>query len=92
MKKSYFRALFTSTYFRSCSLYVNREVLRVVAKHAKEGEMEENETSRKIIGAAIEVHRVLGHGLLESAYEMGLEKELYNPQQYLDHIPTISIA
>jgi len=38
--------------------------------------MEENEISRKIIGAAIEVHKVLGPGLLESAYEMGLEREL----------------
>ena len=76
MKKSYFRALFTSTYFRSCSLYVNREVLRVVAKHAKEGVMEENEISRKIIGAAIEVHRVPGHGVLESAYEMKRNKTI----------------
>ena len=38
--------------------------------------MNENEISRKIIGAAIEVHKVLGPGLLESAYEMGLEREL----------------
>jgi GxxExxY protein len=38
--------------------------------------MEENEISRKIIGAAIEVHKVLGPGLLESAYEMGLEREM----------------
>lgn len=38
--------------------------------------MEENEISRKVIGAAIEVHKVLGPGLLESAYEMSLEREL----------------
>jgi len=38
--------------------------------------MNENEISRKIIGAAIEVHKVLGPGLLESAYEMCLEREL----------------
>ena len=37
---------------------------------------EENEISRKIIGATIEVHKVLGPGLLESAYEIGLEREL----------------
>ncbi|WP_242203976.1 GxxExxY protein [Aestuariivivens insulae] len=30
--------------------------------------MNENELSKKIIGAAIEVHKVLGPGLLESAY------------------------
>ena len=28
-----------------------------------------NDLSEKIIGAAIEVHRILGPGLLESAYE-----------------------
>lgn len=38
--------------------------------------MHENEISRQIIGAALEVHRVLGPGLLESAYEMSLEQEL----------------
>ena len=32
-----------------------------------------NERSRQIIGAAIEVHRVLGPGLLESVYEMCLK-------------------
>ena len=31
--------------------------------------MDINELSRKIIGAAIEVHKALGPGLLESAYE-----------------------
>jgi GxxExxY protein len=38
--------------------------------------MNENEISRQVIGAALEVHRVLGPGLLESAYEMSLEYEL----------------
>ena len=31
--------------------------------------MDINELSNKIIGAAIEVHKTLGPGLLESAYE-----------------------
>lgn len=31
--------------------------------------MNENELSNRIIGAAIEVHRRLGPGLLDSAYE-----------------------
>ncbi|MGE0772937.1 MAG: GxxExxY protein [Cyclobacteriaceae bacterium] len=38
--------------------------------------MEENELSYKIIGAAIELHRNLGPGLLESVYETALAHDL----------------
>jgi GxxExxY protein len=38
--------------------------------------VDENQCSRLIIGAAIEVHRHLGPGLLESAYERALAHEL----------------
>lgn len=38
--------------------------------------MLENELSRKVIGAAIEVHKVLGPGLLESTYQRCLMREL----------------
>ncbi len=38
--------------------------------------MNENELSKLIIGAAIEVHNHLGPGLLESAYESCLRREL----------------
>jgi GxxExxY protein len=38
--------------------------------------MRENEVSRAVIGAAIEVHKVLGPGLLESAYETCLAREM----------------
>jgi GxxExxY protein len=38
--------------------------------------MTDNELTHEIIGAAIEVHRVLGPGLLESAYEECLVREL----------------
>jgi len=38
--------------------------------------MDENELSSRIIGAAIEVHRILGPGLLESAYRAALTYEL----------------
>jgi GxxExxY protein len=40
--------------------------------------MTENEISSKIIGAAIEVHKQLGPGLLESSYEICLAYELRN--------------
>lgn len=35
----------------------------------------EKELTDKIIGAAIEVHKILGPGLLESSYQMCLERE-----------------
>lgn len=38
--------------------------------------MTENELSYKIIGAALEVYKTLGVGLLESAYEVALAYEL----------------
>ena len=38
--------------------------------------MHENDISEKIIGAAIEVHRILGPGLLESVHEDALCYEL----------------
>ena len=37
--------------------------------------MELNELSERVIGAAIEVHRFLGPGLLEQSYEKALEHE-----------------
>ncbi|MCA9112328.1 MAG: GxxExxY protein, partial [Planctomycetaceae bacterium] len=38
--------------------------------------MEESALTEQIIGAAIEVHRHLGPGLLESAYQKCLAREL----------------
>ncbi len=38
--------------------------------------MNENEISYKIIGAAIEIHKIVGPGLLESAYENALAFDL----------------
>ncbi|NOU35371.1 MAG: GxxExxY protein [Kiritimatiellaceae bacterium] len=59
--------------------------------------MTENELSKEIIGAAIEVHRVLGSGLLESAYEEALcyelelrgisyERQKYRPLNYKNKV------
>ncbi len=42
--------------------------------------MDENELSNAILGAAIEVHRHLGPGLLESVYEECLAHELRQRQ------------
>jgi GxxExxY protein len=39
--------------------------------------MENEQLTEKIIGAAIEVHRELGPGLLESAYEAALAHEFF---------------
>jgi len=38
--------------------------------------MTENEISHKVIGAAINIHKTLGPGLLESVYEAALSYEL----------------
>lgn len=38
--------------------------------------MDENELSYKIIGASLEIHKTVGPGLLESAYENALAFEL----------------
>ena len=38
--------------------------------------MDVNKLSNEVIGAAIDVHRILGPGLLESAYETCLSHEL----------------
>ena len=38
--------------------------------------MSENEISKRIIGAAIEVHKLMGPGLLESVYQQCLIREL----------------
>lgn len=46
------------------------------AKSAKTIPMTENELSYKIIGTAIQLHKSLGPGLLESAYEHAIANDL----------------
>jgi GxxExxY protein len=47
-----------------------------VVKNVLGENLYERELSEQIIGAAIEVHKHLGPGLLESAYQVCLEREL----------------
>ena len=51
---------------------------KITAEKATESAEEMNTLTGIIIGAAIEVHRILGPGLLESAYEACLAFELKN--------------
>jgi hypothetical protein len=55
-----------------------------------------DELTEKIIGAAIEVHRALGPGLLESVYEEALYVELQlrgiSFQRQLAHLPDVAVA
>ncbi len=55
---------------------VSRKAAKIIAKHRKENCMTENEISYKIIGAAINIHKNIGPGLLESAYESALSFDL----------------
>jgi GxxExxY protein len=45
---------------------------------------EENDIATKVIGCAIEVHRTLGPGLLESAYQKCLSYELATNGLYIE--------
>jgi GxxExxY protein len=48
----------------------------------------EKETTEKIIGAALEVHRALGPGLLESTYQLCLAREFFlRNVVYAEQIP-----
>lgn len=53
---------------------------------------EQDPLTKKIIGAAIEVHRTLGPGLLESAYEQCLCQELSNRDLAHDRQVTVPVV
>ena len=46
--------------------------------------MHENDLSYKVIGAAIEIHKALGPGLLESVYETALARDLKEMGLYVE--------
>jgi GxxExxY protein len=54
--------------------------------------MTENEISEKIIGCAIQVHRELGPGLLESSYEECLYYELFQSGLYVEKQKPLPLA
>jgi GxxExxY protein len=58
----------------NASGFLNAEGAEVTQKAQKDSPLE-NDFSREIIGAAVEVQRVLGTGLLESAYAAALAIE-----------------
>jgi GxxExxY protein len=57
----------------------------------KEVFMEFDPLSKEIIGCAIEVHKLLGPGLLESAYEECLVYELLNKSYQIDRQKPIPV-
>ena len=57
--------------------FPNAEDAKVSQKTQKENQTIENDFSHEIIGAAVEVQRVLGTGLLESAYAAAMAIELH---------------
>ena len=75
----------SSSAFSACSA-VKRGAVNVFTAEIAEGAemMNVNEVTEQIIGAAIEVHRALGPGLLESAYEACLMHELTERKVYAE--------
>lgn len=53
--------------------------------------MTENELSRVVFDCALKVHRTLGPGLLESAYEECLTYELLNANVFLERQKVLPI-
>jgi GxxExxY protein len=57
-------------------VHVHRLLLNVSSDNPYQSRHAALELSHQVIGAAIEVHRCLGPGLLESVYEASLCREL----------------
>ncbi len=70
----FFPSVLSVVYFQS--LVTQTTIIKTTESKEGTESMELNEISEKIIGASIQVHRTLGPGLLESAYEACLKYEL----------------
>lgn len=64
--------------YNQCNITASYSVISLYIRFTIFIPMTENEISTIIIGACIEVHKHLGPGLLESAYEVCLAHELIN--------------
>jgi GxxExxY protein len=78
------------TYFRSNTEQPDAEDAKVTQKTQKEYQNGENDFSHEIIGAAVEVQRVLGVGLLESAYAAAMAIELKERELYFEREVPVS--
>lgn len=78
-----------------CVLYVENDIELHNNQNKLMKNLDNNKITEKIIGAAIEVHKTLGPGLLESAYQkclyyelvslgLNVKKEVYLPIVYKD--------
>ena len=59
---------------------------------AKEGNMEEDEIGRTVVEVAVQVHRAIGPGLLETVYEVILAHELRRRGLHVERQVPIPIA
>lgn len=70
--------------------YLGRSVVNKSVVNKQEKEFPYKELTYKIIGAAMEVHKALGHGFLEAVYEEALTREfkriglIFKRQEKLD--------
>lgn len=79
--------IFKSHYHSNYYLYRSSCFLtqRTLSRHKEHREMQiENDLATEVIGAAIVVHKVLGPGLLESAYKECLYYELLKKGLYVE--------
>ena len=78
------------TYYKSNTELPDAEDAKDTQRTLKEYQNVENDFSHEIIGAAVEVQRVLGVGLLESAYASAMAIELKERELYFEREVPVS--